>query len=202
MAGMGDNVFGNNGFIWIGEDGPNLFRYTNTAGVPIILVLWDRPAGDDQSSFMNVRRPKISYSLDPGAGVTVSIGAAISGGFATLNNRQTTLSQNGQIFNTFGEFTTGNGGPGSAAIDVSRLVNMNGNAMSIKVGPCTADMNLCSFQCKNGAPTCWESGTYDLLGCTPDVNPNSGTGSFNGVDPEGGCFGWDNGGTLTIDLGN
>ncbi|KAI6781614.1 uncharacterized protein J7T54_005325 [Emericellopsis cladophorae] len=186
MAGMGDNPFWNNGYIWIGDDGPNRFRFTNTGGVPMTLILWDFANGDYQSSFMNVRRPKISYSL-PGSGssVTISVASGITLAYATLNNRQTTLSRWGQIFNTWGEATTGNGWPGSATINVSRLVNMNGNPQS----------------CKNGLSECGESGSYDLLRCTPDVNPDSGTGWLNG-NPEGGCYGWDNGGDIYISLGN
>ncbi|KAG9256201.1 uncharacterized protein F5Z01DRAFT_498460 [Emericellopsis atlantica] len=202
MAGMGDNPFWNNGYIWIGDDGSNRFRFTNTGGVPRTLILWDFADGDYQSSFMNVRRPKISYSLpSSGSSVTISVGSGISLGYATLNNRQTTLSRWGQIFNTWGEATTGNGWPGSATIDVSRLVNMNGNPQSVRVAGCLADMEWCSFQCKNGLSECGESGSYDLLRCTPDVNPDSGTGWVNG-NPEGGCYGWDNGGDIYINLGN
>lgn len=202
MAGMGDNIVGNNGYIWIGNDGPNTFTFTNTAAqnVPITLILWDFPANDYEASFMNVRRPKISYSLpNPGASVTISLGNGISGGWSTLNEHLTTLSQYGQIYNTWGEFTTGD----FATVDVSRLVNMGGNIQSVHVpSGCTTDMNMCSFHCKNGANTCGDSGTYDLLNCTPDVNPNASTGTYDGINPEGGCMGWNGGGHLDISLSN
>lgn len=202
MAGMGDNPFGNNGNIWIGDDGPNRFRFTNTGPGSLTLILWEFN-GDYEAPFMNVRRPKISYSLqNPGDGVVISVNPTISIGWATLNNRQTVLSQYGMIFNTFGEATTGNGGPGSATVNVSRLVNMNGNPMWVNVAGCRADMDFCSFHCKFGASECGESGSYDLLNCTPDVNPNSGTGTWDGINPEGGCYGWDNGGDIYVDLGS
>lgn len=202
MAGMGDNIFGNNGYIWIGDDGPNTFTFTNAAAqaLPMTLILWDNPVGDYQSSFMNVRTPKISYSLsNVGDSVTISLANGISGGWATLNNHVTTLSQYGQVFNTWGEFTTGD----YATVDVSREVNMGGNIQSIQVATgCVADMNLCSFQCNNGQNSCGDSGTYNLLGCTPDVNPNSSTGTYDGINPEGGCMGWANGGHLDVTLGS
>ena len=201
MAGMGDNVVGNNGYIWIGDDGPNTFTFTNNAGdgSPITLIMWDFPIDDYEASFMNVRNPKVSYSLpSPGDSVTISLQNGISGGWSSLNNRQTTLSQFGQIYNTWGEFTTGD----SATVNISRLVNMSGNQYSVSVpGGCRADMDMCSFHCKNGVNECGESETYDLLGCTPDVNPNSSYGTYDGINPEGGCQGWSNGGHLDISLG-
>lgn len=200
MAGMGDNSFANNGHIWIGGDGPNTFTFTNRAatGVPITLILWDNPAGDYQSSFMNVRTPKVSYSLpNVGDSVTVSLGNGISGGWSALNGQRTTLSPYGQIFNTWGEFTTGD----YATVDISRLVNMGGNIQSVQVSTgCVADMNLCSFTCKNGAIACGDSGTYDLLSCDPTTNPYASTGTYDGINPEGGCQGWSNGGHLDITL--
>lgn len=202
MAGMGDNVVGNNGYIWIGDDGPNTFTFTNNAAeeMPITLIIWDFADGDYESSFMNVRRPKISYSLPyVGSSVTISLANGISGGWSALNNHVTTLSQYGQVYNTWGEFTTGEW----ATVNVSRLVNMGGNQLSVNVATgCVADMNMCSFHCKWGANECGESGSYDLLQCTPDVNPNASYGTWDGINPEGGCMGWTNGGHLDVGLGS
>lgn len=40
MAGMGDNVLEDNRHIWIGDDGPNTFQFTNKASEgPITLIL-------------------------------------------------------------------------------------------------------------------------------------------------------------------
>lgn len=202
MAGQGENHFGSNGYIWIGDDGPNTFTFTNRAAqnVPITLIMWDFPPNDYEASFMNVRAPKISYSLpNVGDSVTISLENGISGGWSTLNEHLTTLSQYGQIFNTWGEFTTGQ----YATVDVSRLVNMGGNVQTVNVATgCVADMDRCSFHCKNGANSCGDSGSYDLLNCSPDSNPNASTGTYDGINPEGGCQGWSNGGHLDIALGN
>lgn len=202
MAGMGDNAVENNGLIWIGDDGANTFTFTNLAAqpVPITLIMWDFPDNDYEASFMNVRNPKISYSLPfTNNTVTISVENGISGGWATLNEHLTTLSPMGQVYNTWGEFTTGD----YATVDVSRLVNMGGNVQSIQVETgCLSDMDWCAFHCKDDANECGDSGSYDLLQCTPDINPNAATGTDDGTNPEGGCMGWDNGGHLDIALGN
>ncbi|KAB5576593.1 hypothetical protein GE09DRAFT_1170177 [Coniochaeta sp. 2T2.1] len=185
MAGQGTNARSNNGNIWIGSDGPNKFVYTNRANTPIILIVWDNPPNDYQSSFMNVRKSKISYSLAAGASVTVSMANGVSGGWSALYNHKTTLSQYGQIYNTWGEFTTGN----YATVDISREVNMGGNTMDAKVSTsCTTNMNTCAFVCKSGN-TCGTSGSYDLINCS---GKNAAYGLYNG-NPSGGCQGWSNG---------
>jgi hypothetical protein len=192
MAGQGDNVNGNNNHIWIGNDGPNTFTFSNRASDDVILILWDNPEKDYQSSFMNVRRPKVSWSLPAGQSVTVSIANGVSGGFSPLYQHKTTLSQYGQVFNTWGEFTSGS----SATIDVSREINMNGNNVSIRVSTgCVSDMNTCSFQCKSG-DRCWESGSYNLVNCN---GPNAASGWWDG-NPSGGCQGWSNGGHIDIEF--
>lgn len=201
MAGQGDNVLSNNGYIWIGNDGPNTFTFTNEATnpspVPVTLILWDMPPGDYESSFMNVRRPKVSYSLpNIGDSVTISLVNGVSGGWAALNNHATTLSQWGQIFNTWGEFTTGS----YATADVSREVNMEGNSMSIRTsGGCVSNMDTCVFTCYSGV-SCGDPGTYQLLNCAPGSQPGASYGLFDG-NPSGGCQGWSDGGHLDISLG-
>ena len=199
MAGIGENIFGGNGHIWIGDDGPNTFTFTNQGSEPTILVLWDNPLGDYESSFMNVRTPKVSYSLpNLGDSVTVSLENGISGGWSTLTGLSTTLSTWGQIYNTWGEFTTGDW----ATVNVSRLVNMGGDGMSISVATgCRTNMDTCSFHCKGGANECGDSGSYDLVNCDPNTNPFASIGTWDGINPEGGCQGWSNGGHLDISLG-
>ncbi|KAH8886339.1 hypothetical protein GQ53DRAFT_844886 [Thozetella sp. PMI_491] len=201
MAHQGVNARSSNGNIWIGSGGPNTFTFTNRAETPskapITLVIWDAPAGDYSASFMNVKQPKITYSLpNYGDSVTISVANGISGAWSPLTNRATTLSQYGQIYNTWGEFTTG----AYATVDVSREVKMNGNIMSIKVkkNGCVSDMNTCAFQCKSGN-SCGESGTYKLVNCANGSQPGASYGVFNG-NPSGGCQGWSNGGHLDIDL--
>jgi hypothetical protein len=181
MAGQGQNARSNNGGIWVGTGGANTFQFFNRASVAIILVLWDAPAGDYQSSFMNVRKPKVSWSLAAGGSVTVSLANGVSGGWSALYNHKTTLSQYGQVYNTWGEFTTGN----YATVDISREINMGGNTMDAKVSTgCTSNMNTCAFVCKSGN-TCGASGSYNLIGCT---GKNAASGTANG-NPSGGCQG-------------
>ncbi|KAH8912734.1 hypothetical protein BR93DRAFT_906072 [Coniochaeta sp. PMI_546] len=190
MAGQGLNARSNNGHIWVGSDGPNTFTFYNRASpaVGVILVLWDNPPNDYQSSFMNVRTPKVSWSIPAGGSVTVSIANGVSGAWSALYAHKTILSQYGQIYNTWGEFTTGN----SATVDISREIHMAGNSIDAKVSTgCTANMNTCASVCKSG-DTCGTSGSYDLIGCT---GKNAAYGLYNG-NPSGGCQGWSNGGHI------
>jgi hypothetical protein len=199
MAGQGYNPTSNNGQIWIGNDGPNTFTFTNHAGVSqFTLIIWNNPSGDYQSSFMNVRVSQVSYSLAIDQSVTISIANGVSGGWAGLYNGVTTLSQYGQIYNTWGEFTTGD----YATVDVSREVNMGGNAMSINLDSgCVSNMSQCVFTCKNGN-TCGDSGTYDLLNCAAGSQPGANTGTYDGINPEGGCQGFANGGHGSVSFTN
>ncbi|EMR64710.1 putative candidate effector 5 protein [Eutypa lata UCREL1] len=201
MANQGINPTSNNGLIWIGNDGDYTFTFTNGASnnVPVTVVIWNFPAGDYEASFMNVRQPQISYSLPTAnTSVTISIARDISGGFASLQGHATTLSQWGQIYNTWGEFTTGDW----ATIDVSRLVNMSGNDMEITVrdNGCVSNMDQCSFWCKNNLNECGDSGTYDLVNCDNGSQPGATYGSYDGVNPDGGCQGWGANGHVDVVL--
>ncbi|KAI9647262.1 hypothetical protein NHQ30_003645 [Ciborinia camelliae] len=193
MAGMGTNAQAPNGGVWIGSQGPNTFPFTNNAAVPITVIIWTGAAGDYGSSFMNARAPQISYSLNAGQTVTISMANGVSGGWAGLYDRKTTLSQYGQINNTWGEFTTG----AYATVDVSREVNMKGNSMSIQVAGCTSDMSKCVFTCNGGNNTCGAAGTYSLTNCAPGSQPGATYGLYGG-QPSGGCQGFNNGGKVTV----
>lgn len=205
VAGQGVNSVTDNGNIWIGSDGPNKFTFINNAttpySAPVTLIIWDFPTGDYEASFMNVRAPKISYSL-PNAGdsVTISMANDVSGGWSQLTDHMTYLSQYGQIFNTWGEFTTG----GWATFDITRLVNMGGNVMSAQVleDGCISNMDTCSFHCKNDLTSCGDSGTYELLDCAAGSQTGASYGSWDNINPEGGCQGWSNGGSIEVLLGN
>jgi len=194
MYGQGVNAQGNNGLIWIGNDGPNTFEFTNNGegGAPVTLIIWNNPAGDYSSSFMNVRIPQISYSLANGESITISMANGVSGGWAGLYNEESNLTQYGQINNWWGEFTTGD----YATFDITREVNMGGNPMVIEVDGCTADINRCVFQCYSGN-TCGDSQTYELVGCGEGSQPGATYGVYGG-NPSGGCQGWSNGGSLSI----
>ncbi|QSZ33681.1 hypothetical protein DSL72_005252 [Monilinia vaccinii-corymbosi] len=196
MAGMGTNAKTANGGVWIGNQGPNTFVFTNSAAVPLTVILWTQAAGDFQSSFVNAREPQVSYSLDVGKTVTISMANEVSGGWAGLYNRETTLSKYGQVSNTWGEFRTG----AYATVEVSREVNMGGNAMEIRVGGCTSNMSKCVFTCKSGE-TCGEADTYSLNNCAAGSQNGAAYGLASN-QPSGGCQGFSNGGNVQVTLAN
>jgi hypothetical protein len=200
IVSQGCNVESNNGKIWIGDDGPYTFTFTNhaseEANTPLTVVVWYFPAYDFEASFVNVRQPEVTYSLpNYGDSITISAASDISGGFAALYGHTTVLSQFGQIYNTWGEFTTGQW----ATADVTRLINMGGNPMEISVpcNGCVSDMNLCSFHCKEGNE-CGESGTYDLMSCDNGSQAGASFGTYDGSNPEGGCQGWGTDGKVEV----
>jgi hypothetical protein len=193
IAAQGINAFSNNGLIWIGNDGPNTFTFINSAGgVDVALIIWYNAPNDYGSSFLTGRQPYISYSLSDLQEVTISMANGVSGGWAGLYHSVTTLTPDGQIFNTWGEFTTGNG----ATVDVSREVNANGNGMSINVATgCVSNLTTCVYQCNNGQVTCGASGTYSMINTN---TPNCNVGYDSLGNPGGGCQGWSNGGHMDV----
>ncbi|KAK3316616.1 hypothetical protein B0H66DRAFT_561738 [Apodospora peruviana] len=183
FAGYGQNP--SSGNIWIGNNGPNVFTFSNKATVDVTLVIWDQSNGD-ASSFVTAHAPKITWTIPRGGSVQVSLQNGVSGGYSGIYRGQTKISQWGQVGNTWGEFTTGQ----DATINISREINMSGNIFSAKVSTgCLADMNHCAYVCKSGN-TCGESGTYSLIGCKEQPNNNAG---MRGSNPAGGCAGWSNG---------
>ncbi|OTB05917.1 hypothetical protein M426DRAFT_21353 [Hypoxylon sp. CI-4A] len=183
---------------WIGSDGANTFGFKNNAGVRATLVMWEQAAGDYESSFMNARRAKVTYSLNASSTVTVSVSNGVSGGWAVLYDHATTLSQYGQVDEVWGEYTTGD----YATVDLSFEVNASGTPMTVTVAEngCVSDKDTCSFHCYSG-DTCGESGTYELVNCDNGSQAGATSGSYDGINPEGGCQGWSNGGHLDISLG-
>lgn len=160
VSEMGINDFSNNGRIWIGDDGPNKLTFTNRADLPVTVVIWH--SADFQSSFVRARQPYITYSLpNTGDSVVISVGDSVSGGFAALYDRTTTLSQYGQVYNTWGEFTSRL----YATINVSREPNMRGNRIEIRAGGgYVSNMDTYVFKCKSGN-SCWQDNTYYLQNC-------------------------------------
>lgn len=145
---------------------------------------------------MNVRAPAISYSL-PNAGdsVTISIANGVAGAWSALEDFATALSSYGQVFNTWGEFSTGN----SATVDVSREANMAGSFMVLRVANngCTADMGTCVYACTGGANSCGAADTYGLFNCATGSQAGANQYMVNG-NPTGGCQGWSNGGHVDV----
>ncbi|TLS31282.1 hypothetical protein PpBr36_02334 [Pyricularia pennisetigena] len=197
MAGQGENSKTRTAKgIWVGKDGHTKFKFSNKSKGRVALVVWNNPEGDYESSFMNVRKPQVSWSLAAGQSLTVSLNEGVSGGFAGLYDAKTPLSPVGQVHQTWGEFTTGQ----YATIDVSREVRMDGDKMWIQtpIG-CVSDMDRCVFVCKDGKNTCGEKDTYELKDCQPGSQPGANYGERFG-QPEGGCQGFDKGGEVAVHL--
>jgi len=69
---------------------------------------------------MNAHQPAVSYTIYDKQSVTISMVNGISAGWAGLYNLQTTLNVGlGQVFNTWGEITTGI----YATVDISSEVS-------------------------------------------------------------------------------
>ena len=138
MYAEGINDGSDNGLIWIGNDGPNVFSLGNIASLPINVIIWyqdDSPINYD-ASFMNVEQPYISHSLAIGDIVEISITNGVSRGFTAIQQGSTTLSEYGQIYQTWGEFTSED----YATVDISREVDMDGDNLDILVsGGCALD---------------------------------------------------------------
>ncbi|KAK3375886.1 hypothetical protein B0T24DRAFT_698485 [Lasiosphaeria ovina] len=185
FAGPGSNPSGGSN-IRIGNGGPNTMTFSSP-NTDVVLVMWERV--DDASAFVAVNRPRLTWSLPRGSSVTVSLDNGVSGAWSAIYGRQTRLAWTGVVENTWGEFTTG----GSATVNISREPNMGGNNFVARVSTgCQADMDHCSYVCKQGN-SCWQSGSYSLIGCTEQPNNNA---YFGGADPSGGCQGWSNNGHI------
>ncbi len=110
----------------------------------------------------------------------------ISGGWSALYDHKTVLNNFGQVWNTWGEFTTGDYG----VVDISREVHMGGNIMDAIIQPtgCVSDFSRCVFVCKTG-DSCGVRDTYDLLNCENGSQNGAGTGISDG-QPSGGYYGF------------
>ena len=168
---------------WIGSDGTWTSSFTNNAGEDIILVIW----GPD-GSWVNVGAPLITYSLASGAAVTVSFAEGLSGAWSAIYSDTETV--NGQVSNTWGEFTFTPAG----VVDVSREVNMSGHGMVINGPMCTTDMDTCVFVCSSGN-TCMTD--YLLQSCDNGSQEGAQYGTYGGY-PSGGC-GWNMATSVALD---
>lgn len=174
FGSLGVNAVTNNGGVWLGTDGAYTNEFTNESGQELILVLWGPHA-----SWVNVKQPLITVSLANATSITVSMASGVTGAWSAIYDH--TVMLNGQISNTWGEFTTGPMG----VVDVSKLPNMLGTKMTI-VGPtCVSDMEHCVFVCKTGDICMYD---YELLNCGPGSQPGAQYGLDYGA-PSGGC-GW------------
>lgn len=130
-------------------------------------------------SWVNVIQPHITASIPAGQSIWVSFADGASGAFTAVYGDTTLV--NGQLSNTWGEFTFGQWG----VVDVSREVKMDGHGLSI-VGPsCTTDMDTCVFKCSSGNVCTFD---YVLENCANGSQPGANYGIHEGA-PSGGCGG-------------
>lgn len=170
----GVNAVSNNGGVWLGGGGAYTNTYQNNAGEDLIIVIW----GPD-ASWVNAHQPLITVDLPAGGSQLVSFASGAIGAWSAVYSD--TVTSNGQISNTWGEYTFSPEG----VVDVSREVNMSGHGMSI-VGPqCTTDMDTCVFVCSTG-DVCMTN--YELLNCAAGSQPGAQYGTYGGF-PSGGCGG-------------
>ena len=181
FSALGVNAVSNNGGVWIGMDGPYTNEFTNDSGEDLILVIW----GPD-ASWVNAKQPLITASIAAGASTTISFASGAIGAWSAIYSD--TVMSNGQISNTWGEYTFSVEG----VVDVSREPNMSGHSMTI-VGPqCTTDMNTCVFVCSSGN-VCMTD--YELLNCSAGSQPGAQYGTYGGY-ASGGCGGLGSGAAL------
>jgi hypothetical protein len=183
----GVNAEADNGGVWIGKDGPYTNTFINRSGKHVILVVWGT-----EGSWVNAKRPEITLSIPAGKKKTLSFSNTASGAWAVVGKN--TKLVNGQISNTWGEYTFGPYG----VVDVSREVNMNGHKMAIHGPKCVTDMERCVFVCPNGMETCWQQ--YELHNCDNGSQPGANYGQYAGM-PSGGCGGMGDSAHLTTYIG-
>jgi len=98
LKDVGTNSMTSNGNVWIGSDGPYTNEFSNNSGESIILVVWG-----DKASWVNANTPYITVSMASKASITLSFANRVIGAWSTMNS--STQMVNGQISNTWGEFT-------------------------------------------------------------------------------------------------
>ena len=180
---IGDNDSSNNGKVWIGDDGPYVNTFVNDSGEDLVFAVW----GPD-GSWINKIKPYVTHSLAAGEKATLSFASGLSGAWSAFY--PDTQMVNGQVANTWGEFTMSDQG----VVDVSREVNMGGKTMSIDTGKgCVSDMSRCVFVCDAGN-SCMTG--YSLLNCDPSSQTGAKTGTYGGA-ASGGCGGMGSGTKLT-----
>ena len=157
-------------------DGPYTNTFINTSDQNLILLVWG-----EQGSWVNVQPPLITQALAPGDSIVVSFVHGTSGAWSTLSSDTTLV--NGQVFNTWGEYTFSGI---DSTVDVSRLVNMQGDDMTIVTPACTSNMQTCVFVCRDSGLVSCEF-DYELRNCA--ASDGGGTGQDSSGAPSGGCHG-------------
>ena len=174
--------------VWVGTGGAYTNNFINMSGQNLTLLVWG-----EQGSWVNVQPPLIAQTLGPDESIVVSFVDGTSGAWSTLS-RNTSLV-NGQVFNTWGEYTFAGT---DSTVDVSRLVNMDGDDMTIVTPTCTSNMYTCVFTCRDaGRVSCQTD--YQLDNCM--ANNGGGTGRDSAGAPSGGCHGIGDAANLLTYLG-
>jgi hypothetical protein len=171
------NAASNNGGIWLGADGPYTNDFHNNSTEPVVLTIWE-----GATSWVNKYVPAVTVSLAPGASQIVSFANGVSGAFSGVY--AATNLVNGQINNTWGEFTFSGI---YTTVDVSREVNMLGRGIRVETPQCLTDMTHCVFVCPAGQTTCWTE--YELQNCAIGSQVGANYGTSYGM-PSGGCSGF------------
>lgn len=159
---------------WIGTDGDYTSEFINTSGESITLIIWG-----SGSSYVNTEAPLITHSLNNEDSLDISFAENGSGAWAAIYSD--TILVNGQVFETWGEYTFDGQ---YSTLDVSREVNMHGRDMSIETEGCTSDMNTCVFRCTDDVASCWQN--YELANCAAGSQGGASYGSYAG-SASGGC---------------
>ena len=180
MKGVNSYAQTSNAWIWDGQattKGPYQNEFSNDSGQNLVLYCWG-PAG----SWVNAVAPLVSHPMAPNETVTVNYAEGASGACAAMYPDTTMV--NGQIFNTWLEYTFA--GVWST-YDVSREVNMQGRGISTQGPACKSDMNTCVFTCiDKSLPQCTTG--YQLENCQAANGGGTGWDAKLGAQA-GGCNG-------------
>jgi len=174
LISAGINALTSNENVWIGNDGEYIMEFHNSADEDIVLVVW----GSD-GSWVNAKQPFVTHTLTQGSNCTLSFASGVSGALSAIYSDTKLI--NGQISNTWLEFTTGQYG----VVDISKEVNMSGRSVSVTTDSCVSDMTTCVFECQDKSATSCEYG-YELVNCATGSQSGAQDGTYDGTD-SGGC---------------
>ena len=147
----------------------------NLSQEDLVLVIWGPFA-----SWVNTSVPEITATFPRNTTLSISFADGATGAWTAVYSD--TQQVNGQLSNTWGEFTFSQTG----VVDVSREVNMSGHPMRI-VGPqCVSDMETCVFVCPSAENVCMYD--YILQNCEIGSQTGANYGIHEGA-PSGGCGG-------------
>jgi len=175
---------------WIGaatQGNAVVHTIANEGASDVVFSCWGADA-----SWVNVHEPEVAVTIPAGKNVTLSHavaqgGAQNTGGCGTIY--PDTKLVNGQIFETWLEYTFLNDQYGGSTFDISKEVNMLGNNMTTSVDGCVSDFDHCSFHCNDASvASCGEAGSYFLKNCEAGSQKHASSGKWGG-QASGGCEG-------------